>query len=62
MEFKPRLVIVGEPELTRLLAHQDDLGVPRVYKEIRSGFYVADPDDMRAWRSQSTSGAANGDR
>lgn len=63
MNDKPKLVIVGSPELEFLLANQDDLGVPRLYKPVHKGIdylYVACPDEMRAWRalrSQSTSGA-----
>lgn len=57
MNDKPRLVIVGMPELAYLLAHQGELDIPALYNPVGQNkhLYVGSADELRAWRSANTS-------
>lgn len=57
MSDKPRLVVVGHTEAKALMADPANLAVPSLVR-IRSGqgvAYMADADELRAWRLQHTS-------
>lgn len=55
MTAKPRFVQVTGVELDYLFTHSSDLGVPSVHAFNDGPPYLADADELRAWRSQHTS-------
>lgn len=54
------MIIVGEPDLARLILAQGKHGVPKLYRpavhESISHLYVADRDELAQWRHSPASG------
>lgn len=58
---KPRLTRLTDlNDILYLEAHRSDLGVPTVFRQ-KNGEVLVDADELRAWRSQNTSAAKQGD-
>lgn len=54
---KPRFVQIVGPELDYFLTHSGQLDVPSVHAFNDGPPYLADADELRAWRATHTSGA-----